>query len=262
MKLKSPACVVVFLLSALWTAVSYGELPVMGTQYQRPDVYVAHAGGRIDGMAYTNSLEALEANYLKGYRMFELDFSWTADDQLVLIHDWDQTWVRFAPSATAVPSLPDFLQTDHSKGLRFLSLDDLLEWLRLRPDAKVVTDVKHRNVEALQQISLQASSLRDRFVPQIYEPQEYGPVRASGFKQVLFTIYKSKLTEGEIIDFVTENALAGLVIPEYRAKRGDFQELLANRRLKIFVHTINDEETWQSLRSRGYHGVYTDDLLH
>lgn len=86
-------------------------------------------------------------------------------------------------------------------------------------------------------------------------------MHASGFKQMLFTIYKSDLTEREIIDFVTENALAGLMIPEYRARRGDFQELLENRRQNIFVHTINDEETWASLRSRGYHGIFTDDLF-
>jgi arylsulfatase A-like enzyme len=55
----------------------------------RSPAFVAHAGGGIKGRSYTNSLEALDENYRRGFRFFELDFNWTSDNQLVCIHDWE-----------------------------------------------------------------------------------------------------------------------------------------------------------------------------
>ena len=34
--------------------------------------FIAHAGGQIEGMNYTNSLEALNNSYKNGFRLFEL----------------------------------------------------------------------------------------------------------------------------------------------------------------------------------------------
>jgi len=54
----------------------------------RLDRSIAHAGGEYRGIAYSNSLEALNANYARGLRLFEMDLSWTSDEQLAAIHDW------------------------------------------------------------------------------------------------------------------------------------------------------------------------------
>ena len=50
---------------------------------------IAHAAGEIRGLAYSNSLEALDSSYGRGYRHMEMDFSWTTDGNLVLLHDWN-----------------------------------------------------------------------------------------------------------------------------------------------------------------------------
>ena len=50
---------------------------------------IAHAGGAVYGYRYSNSLEALDSAYEGGFRFIELDMSLTADDEIVLIHDWD-----------------------------------------------------------------------------------------------------------------------------------------------------------------------------
>ena len=42
--------------------------------------FIAHAGGSIDGHRYTNSLEALNENYQKGFRLFELYIIKTKDN--------------------------------------------------------------------------------------------------------------------------------------------------------------------------------------
>ncbi|MGE7795268.1 glycerophosphodiester phosphodiesterase family protein [Lysinibacillus fusiformis] len=49
---------------------------------------IAHAFGAVDGKDYTNSFEAFEQNYKKGYRVFEVDFLLTSDNRLIARHDW------------------------------------------------------------------------------------------------------------------------------------------------------------------------------
>ena len=57
------------------------------TQYN----VIANSGGKIGEYTLTNSIEALDASYEKGIRLFDVDFLFTADDVLILRHDWDQT---------------------------------------------------------------------------------------------------------------------------------------------------------------------------
>ena len=45
--------------------------------------FIAHAGGAIDGITYTNSLEALDLSYSKGCKLFELDLVLTSDDKII-----------------------------------------------------------------------------------------------------------------------------------------------------------------------------------
>jgi glycerophosphoryl diester phosphodiesterase len=52
------------------------------------DIFIAHAGGEIDSITYTNSLEALNSSYKKGCRIFELDIIETSDGKFVAAHDW------------------------------------------------------------------------------------------------------------------------------------------------------------------------------
>jgi glycerophosphoryl diester phosphodiesterase len=51
---------------------------------------IAHAGGKIDGFIYTNSLEALNSSYKKGCLLFELDIQETSDGKLIAVHDWEE----------------------------------------------------------------------------------------------------------------------------------------------------------------------------
>ena len=60
-----------------------------------PPRLIAHGGGSYEDLTYTNSWQALDANYEKGFRLFEIDLSWTADNQLALIHDWEKTYERY-----------------------------------------------------------------------------------------------------------------------------------------------------------------------
>ena len=104
---------------------------------------IAHAGGGIKGLTYMNSLEAIEFNYALGHRYFELDFSWTSDDQLVLIHDWKKSYQRLFNSDTEeAPTEQAFSAMSMYKGHTQLSLKDLIIWLKNHPDANVLATSK------------------------------------------------------------------------------------------------------------------------
>ncbi|WP_339666208.1 hypothetical protein, partial [Maribacter arcticus] len=45
--------------------------------------FIAHAGGEVNGIKSTNSKNALDENYKKGFRIFELDIIETSDGKLV-----------------------------------------------------------------------------------------------------------------------------------------------------------------------------------
>ncbi len=53
---------------------------------------IAHAGGGINGITYTNSYEALDLNYGLGFRYFEIDFTYTTDQKLICLHDWKKAF--------------------------------------------------------------------------------------------------------------------------------------------------------------------------
>ena len=62
-------------------------LTFLSCNYKREDHFIAHAGGAIDGINYTNSLEAMNLSYSKGCKLFELDLVLTTDGKIIAKHD-------------------------------------------------------------------------------------------------------------------------------------------------------------------------------
>ena len=57
--------------------------------------YIIHALGGMDDDFYINSVDCLETVYAAGYRIFEVDVSFTSDDVLVLAHSGEKNiWSR------------------------------------------------------------------------------------------------------------------------------------------------------------------------
>lgn len=102
--------------------------------------FIAHAGGEIDGITYTNSLDALDHNYRKGFRLFELDIIKTSDGKFVAAHDWDY-WARLTGYKGSLPvSEREFLQHRLLGKYTPLNMDAINQWFISHPDAILVTD--------------------------------------------------------------------------------------------------------------------------
>ena len=102
--------------------------------------FIAHAGGEIDGNIYTNSLEALDLSYQRGFRLFELDIIETSDRHFVAAHDWAH-WAKLSGyPGDLPPSRQIFL--NRLLDFKYTAMDMALinDWFSRHPDAILVTD--------------------------------------------------------------------------------------------------------------------------
>lgn len=102
--------------------------------------FIAHAGGAIDGLYYTNSLEALNQSYANGFRYFELDILQTTDGHFVAAHDW-VGWKQKTKYAGNTPvSLEVFKRNPLHGTYAPLDMPAINDWFKNHPDAYLVTD--------------------------------------------------------------------------------------------------------------------------
>lgn len=102
--------------------------------------YIAHAGGEINGIKSTNSQQALDASYKKGFRLFELDIIETSDGKMVAAHDW-KMWSRFTDyQGTLPPSHAEFMKHKIYGDYSTLDMSGINTWFTAHPDATLVTD--------------------------------------------------------------------------------------------------------------------------
>ncbi len=222
---------------------------------------IAHAGGAVGGATYTNSLEALEHNYARGFRFFEIDLVWSSDGALVALHDWEDNFDRlFGRRLTAPLSAAEFVRADNVRGLTLLSLDGVLSWFASRPDAFLITDVKSRNLDALAVIASRRPPLRGRIIPQIYHPDEYSAVRALGFDAIIWTLYRQRISDFAVVNRLAEMRLFAVAMPKARARRGRLGPYLDDIGVPALAHTVNDPDELIELMRLGVTEVFTDFL--
>lgn len=238
-----------------------GHLSMVVAQFEMGRV--AHAGGGLGKLTYTNSYEALNSNLAKGFQYFEIDFVLTRDGHLVCLHDWDVNFRRTFRSNTAGPlTLQEFLDLVAANP-RFESctLDGLADWMTAHPEAYLVTDVKDDNVRALEQIRAVLPDSQRRVIPQIYYPAEFDAVKALGFEQIIWTLYRMAPSNLEVLQQVAawEGPVA-VTMPKAWAKSGLALRLQA-RGFATYAHTVNSAPQMQRfIRDLGFTEVYTDFL--
>ncbi len=223
---------------------------------------VAHAGGQIDGISYTNSREALESNYKRGARYFELDFCGTADGQLVAFHDGLEADLGLDRTVQKVTKTEIQKRKLHGK-YAVLDLQDVYDFLIQHPDSVLITDTKVPTFQGLHYIAETVKrrdpGLLKRIIPQFYHPEELDELKKlKAFDRYIFTLYRTRLSEADVFSFVDANReVQAVTVP-----KPHFSEPLARELAKIgvplFVHTVNDPEEIARLRCKGAAGVYTD----
>ncbi|MCK4911277.1 MAG: hypothetical protein KAR83_06530 [Thermodesulfovibrionales bacterium] len=266
MRKSSPAgpglmlCAFIALTIAFTLLYSGGKDPSAGGF--RP-LRIAHAGGAVEGVTYTNSFDALELNLQKGFRYFELDFNYTSDGQLVCIHDWERSFERtFGFKAVGIPTLKEFMRLVKRGKYDNCTLERLVPWLEENPDAIIVTDVKVGNLQALKQMAEKVPGFGKRIIPQIYLPESYAVVKELGYEQVIWTLYRFNAPDRDVLRWVKvfQKGPFAITMPVKRAKTTLPGEL-ARMGIPTYVHTINSKEDAEALMNGyGVTEIYTDSL--
>lgn len=218
---------------------------------------IAHAGGGTNALTYTNSMEALNDSYEKGFCFLEVDLEWTSDKHLVLLHDWGENMQKLFRVRPGIYSLREFKNFKMIDGLTQMTFDDLAIWLKKHPCVYIITDIKGETVPPLKLISQRYPEIKDRVIPQIYRFIEYDEVRDLGYDEVILTLYMTKNSDERVIEFLRNHSVLAVTMPIDRAKTA-LPARLKNMGKSVYVLTVNDNELRNKLKANGVDGFYTD----
>ena len=232
----------------------------------RDDLLIGHAFGEVDGDTYTNSKEAFNAAYSRGIRLFEVDFQLTADNKIVLCHDF----------LDGPETEEQFLNTKIKNKYTPLSLLDLLKIMHEYPDIYIVLDSKYDDEEniklefnEMKNVAIENNLLEtfNRVIVQVYSEQMYEYVnRIYPFPKYIFTLYKryeDKISDMKDLEYITSwahnnNFFAITMWKEWF--NNDVNEIMKKYDMKVYVHTVNNVGTAKKSIKNGVYGVYTDSI--
>lgn len=235
--------------------------------------YIVHAAGELwgtdSGGVYrsflgSNSLEGLEQCADAGQWTVELDFNFTSDGFLACIHDWMPEYIDGIAEWIPLP-LEEFLASEIYWNFTPVSLAQVADFLREHEEMLIVTDIKDRFDEAAALIAETCPDLLNRFVIQIYQPEQYDTVRALGFEQIIYTLYQldweDKTDWRALGKFAKRHPLVGFTFSYELCEVPGFVDGMLKSGVPLYVHTVNGKEEQQKYFDMGITGVYTDDVV-
>ena len=256
---------------------------VMAEQFD-PYGFVAHAFGSVDGRTYTNSLEAFQRNYARGFRVFEVDHVLLADGTALAAHDRTEgsygltkpfkqsTW------ADIVRAGRKYLGT-----YTVLRSQDILRLMIDHPDIYIIGDFKYSRTELLKAYVRQSKALGrprliERLFPHVANQEELYAHRAwyplRNYVMALYmTQFKGRYEDGQVIDFVRRNRTPAVMMwwrdrdpsislrdnaRQGRRYRKSFTDALKAAGVVPYVHSIRDPVQIQRFWDLGI-PVYSDE---
>ena len=251
------------ILTALLCSCLFWTLQASGAQAAPYPRVIAHGGGAIQGESVTNSVEAVEQAIAQGYQYIELDLAFTTDGQVAMIHDWQSSGSYYLGLGQnkAIP----FDQYQKCRVLnRFTPLDlsRLAKILQQHPDVRIITDTKEDNVAILTAIQKQQPAIVKQIIPQIYQYEEYEPVKKLGYPQVILTMYKmsNERNGSKVAKFVKEKGVYAVTMSIDLANTG-LAKTLQSYGVAVYMHTVNSLPQTVTALNAGAYGIYSDTLL-
>ncbi len=241
---------------------------------------IGHAFYIVEEDTYTSSKEAFLNGYQNGLRTFEVDFQFTKDNELVLVHDWS----LFPEFQGIAPTLNEFVQNKIRGKYTPVTYRDLLNIMATYPDIWIITDSKYTDTDSvtkefqyLKNVAeeMGLSSLLDRFIIQIYNEDMYDVIlEIYPFQNFIFTVYQvfqENMTTGrpfssedderfqQICLWSKKHNISYITFPkEFYDEQ--IQNIIVENDLQLFLHTENDESKAKEYFKEGVSGIYTDSL--
>lgn len=169
-------------------------------------------------IAHFNSLEELNENYEKGYRLISADIQWTSDENIVLLKDWYWYFDNLFENPMGHPTLAEFKAMKMKDDQTQMTFDDLINWMEEHPDVYVVLRTTEESDSILVRVKDQYNDNLERFIPEIQHFQHYFTTTYKGYRNVLLNISKNDYSDEEVLDFINMHPHYGIIMNSERAK--------------------------------------------
>jgi glycerophosphoryl diester phosphodiesterase len=252
------------------------------TDQYDPYGFVAHAFGPIEGHAYTNSLEAFQHNYARGFRVFECDQVLLADGTVLVAHDGlEASYGLGKPFQLA--TWADLAGRGYLNRYTILRSDDLLQLLVDHPDVFLIPDPKYARPAIYRAYVRTATQmgrldLLERIIPHVADQDELDALRVFyPLRNYVLALYhsqaKNRLDDAGAIDFVRRNRTPAVMMwwkdldpalslaangRQSRRFRPSFADGLKAAGAVTYVHSLDDQAAIRHFWELGI-GVYSDE---
>lgn len=198
------------------------------------DRFIAHAGGEVDGIKSTNSKDALDQNYKKGFRHFELDIIETSDGHLVASHDWEM-WARFTDYKGALPpTLAEFKKHKIYGDYTTLDYKGINAWFAAHPDATLVTDKVNDPIAFANGFVDKERLIMELFSVMAVEEALNNGINAMLSQEPLLTM------EGDKLNYLAVNNIQYVALSRrIIASQTKLMTQLRDQGIKVYVYNVN-----------------------
>ncbi|MFD2823286.1 sulfatase-like hydrolase/transferase [Lacinutrix iliipiscaria] len=200
--------------------------------------FIAHAAGEIDGLTYTNSLEALDLNYAKGFRLFELDIIKTSDDKFVAAHDW-RKWNRDNGFKKTTPVTHEtFMATKIKDRFTPLSMQEINDWFAHHQDAILITD-KVNSPKAFAELFVD----KNRLIMELFSVKAVKEARENGVKFLAAPKVFRGMNSHQKLKFISENKIDYMSVSRKSINNNNkaFYKKLKSLGVKLYAYHVNFE---------------------
>lgn len=193
---------------------------------------IAHAGGGINNIKYTNSLEAINNSIKLGYKLIEIDLIETSDNKLVGAHDWDHfRKISECCKDNEIPKLEDFKNYKINNNFNTVDYKKINEIFQKNEDLILITD-KTNNFDL---INTSFTFDERRLIVEIFGRENYFKAIKNDIKNPM---YSANINE---LDFIKKHNIKLIAVHS-----GDFilnkkiYKKLSDDGTIIFVYSTND----------------------
>lgn len=221
--------------------------------------FVAHAGGRIDNNIYTNSQESFINSVNNGINFIELDFLFTADNQIVCSHKFENI-ENF--NLKNRPTYDEYKNCKINNQYNGITFDWLIAQLKENADIKIVFDTKEKDPSSLLSAMIEFSNLENfdifnRFIIQVYSIENYNELQSFNFAEYWFTNYKANYSISKINNLFEDKENVTTIVLYYNTWML-YRSFGFNSNKQIAVHTLSKQKDIDFVSNRGVDIIFID----
>ena len=221
--------------------------------------FIAHAGGIIDKHIYTNSLEALNSSYNKGFRLFELDIVKTSDGKYVAAHYWEEWKEKTKYQGEIPPTKDEFLKHKIHEKYTPLDMNAINKWFTEHENAILITD-KINEPKAFSELFIDKNRLMmELFTWEAVEEGVTANIKsAMPSQRLILSLKGDKIKKLKALN-ITDVAMSRINL----AENLELFIALKQNNIKVFAYNINDmidrDENYVVQYEMDYfYGIYAD----